>query len=103
MLAQFVQLDSGLQSLIVVALTFVVSFLILKVAAIYPPLGEYLGQYKAAIVTWLAGLVFNLLQAQLDNIPVSWEGVAALAMKLIVEVFAVLLSVTFLRSKGVRL
>jgi hypothetical protein len=97
-----VQLDPGIQMLIVSLLTFVVGFLILKAGELYPALGEYLGQYKAGIVTWLSGIVFNLLQAQLDNIPATWDNVAALVMKLIVEVAAVLFAFSFLRRKGVR-
>lgn len=95
-----VQLDPGLQNLIVFGLTALVSFLLLQLAAVYPPLADYIGQYKAGIVTWLSGLVFNLLQNYLNQIPESWDAVAALVMRLIVEVAAVLLGFAFLRARG---
>ena len=97
-----VQLDPGLQNLIVFGLTALVSFLVLQLAAVYPPLAEYIGQYKAGIVTWLSGLVFNLLQNMLNQVPESWDAVAALVMRLIVEVAAVLLGFALLRNRGVR-
>ena len=97
-----VQLDPGLQNLIVFGLTALVSFLVLQLAAVYPPLAEYIGQYKAGIVTWLSGLVFNLLQNMLNQVPESWDAVAALVMRLIVEVAAVLLGFALLRKRGVR-
>jgi len=98
----FVVLDPDIQNLIVFGLTALVSFLLLQLAAIYPPLADYIGQYKAGIVTWLAGLVFNLLQNYLNQIPESWDAVAALVMRLIVEVAAVLLGFALLRKRGVR-
>ena len=97
-----VQLDPGLQNLIVFGLTALVSFLVLQLAAVYPPLAEYIGQYKAGIVTWLSGLVFNLLQNMLNQVPESWDAVAGLVMRLIVEVAAVLLGFALLRNRGVR-
>lgn len=97
-----VQLDPGIQNLIVFVLTGVVSFLLLQLAALYPPLADYIGQYKVGIVTWLSGLVFNLLQNELNRIPESWDAVVALVMRLIVEVAAVLLGLSFLRARGVR-
>lgn len=95
-----VQLDPGLQNLIVVGLTALVSFLLLQLSAVYPPLADYIGQYKVGIVTWLSGLVFNLLQNYLNQIPESWDAVAALVMRLIVEVAAVLLGFALLRARG---
>lgn len=97
-----VQLDPGIQALIVTGLTALVSFLLLQLAALYPPLAEYIGQYKAGIVTWLSGLVFNLLQNWLNQVPQEWDNVAALVMRLVVEVAAVLLAFSFLRRKGVK-
>jgi hypothetical protein len=90
--AFFVQLDPRLQGLFTLGFTAVVSFLILQLAAISPVLAEYIGQYKVGIVTWLTGLAVQLVQAQLDKIPVTWETVATVAMQLIVEVALVLLS-----------
>jgi hypothetical protein len=96
------QLDPGLQSLITTGLTFVVGYLVLQLAALYPPLADYIGQYKVGIVTWLSGLVFNLLQNQLNQIPATWDAVAVLAMRLIVEVAAVLLAFSFMRARNVK-
>lgn len=88
--AFFVQLDPRLQELVALGATAVVSFLILQIAAIYPALAEYIGQYKAGIVTWITGLVVQLVQAQLDKVPATWDSIVALVMQLIVEVAAVL-------------
>lgn len=92
MLQSFVALDPQLQELIVFGLTALVSFLLLQLAAAVPWLAEYLGQYKVGIVTWLSGLVFQLLQAGLNQVPIEWEGVAVLVMQLIVVVAGVLLA-----------
>lgn len=98
----FVALDPGIQALLSTLFTFVVGFLILQVAALSPALAEYLGQYKVGIVTWITGLVVNLIQNELNQIPPTWEGVATLVMKLIVEVAAVLLALNVLKKKGYR-
>lgn len=98
----FVQLDPRLQEFIALALTFVVGFLLLKLAALSPALAEYLGQYKVGIVTWLTGLVVNLIQNALNRIPETWDNVAALVMQLIVEVAVVLFGFSLLRKRGVK-
>lgn len=90
MFTLFVQLDPALQNLVALGVTAVVSFLILQLAALYPALAEYIGQYKAGIVTWATGLLVQLAQAQLNQVPVEWDGVLTIAMKLIVEVAVVL-------------
>lgn len=100
--ALFVQLDPRLQELIALLVTAVVSFLILQLAAIVPALSEYLGQYKAGIVVWLTGLVTQLVQAQLDKIPASWESVAIVVMQLIVEVAIVLFSFFLYRKSQLK-
>jgi hypothetical protein len=98
----FVQLDPRLQELLALLVTAVVSFLILQLAAVVPALAEYLGQYKVGIVTWLTGLAVQLVQAQLDRIPVAWESVAVLVMKLIAEVAVVLLGFALYRRAQVK-
>ena len=98
----FVQLNPALQELIVIGLTALVSFLLLQLAAIAPGLAEYIGQYKTGIVTWLAGLVFQLLQNVLNGVPADWEAVAGLVMQLIVAVAVVLLGFAGLRRAKVR-
>ena len=84
----FVQLDPNFQELVVFLLTAAVSFVILQL--VNTPalkwLGDYLGQYKVGIVTWLSGLVFQLLQNALNQIPAQYDNVALLVMQLIVEV-----------------
>lgn len=97
-----VQLDPRLQELITLLITGGVSLALLQLAALYPALAEYLGQYKAGIVTFLTGLVVNLMQNVLNRIPESWDAVVALVMQLIVEVVLVLLAFAFLRKRGVR-
>lgn len=90
--AFFVPLSPALQDLIVLAVTALVSFLLLQIAAAVPWLAEYLGQYKTGIITWLSGLIFTLLQAGLNQIPATWDAVVSLVMQLIVEVALVLLA-----------
>ena len=97
-----VQLDPDLQALIVFGLTALVSYILLQLAAVVPWLAEYLGQYKAGIVTWLAGLIFNLLQNALNQVPQTWDTVLALVMRIIVEVAAVLLAFAALRKRGAK-
>ena len=99
MLAYFVQLDPQLQNYVALAFTFVVSYLILQLAAISPMLAEYLGQYKVGIVTWLTGLAVQLLQAQLNQIPATWDTVVIVAQRLLVEVLVVLVGFAAIRSK----
>lgn len=93
----FVQLDPKLQELIALGVTALVSFLLLQLARIYPALAEYLGQYKVGIVTWLTGLVVQVVQAYLDKVPANWEQVAVLVMQLIVEVAVVLMGFALYR------
>jgi hypothetical protein len=100
--AFFVQLDPRLQELIALGVTAVFSFLILQLATVVPALAEYLGQYKVSIVVWLTGIVTQLVQAQLDKIPASWESVATVAMQLAVEVAAVLLGFALYRRSQVK-
>lgn len=98
----FVQLDPLLQDAIALLVTAVVSFLILQLTAVVPALAEYLGAYKVGIVTWLTGLVVQLIQAQLDQIPASWETVAIVVMQLIVEVVLVLFGFSFYRKSQMK-
>jgi hypothetical protein len=102
LVTNFVQLNPGLQELIVIGITALVSFLLLQLAALSPALADYIGQYKTGIVVWLSGLVFQLLQNQLNNVPANWEAVAGLVMQLIVAVAAVLLGFAGLRRAQVR-
>jgi hypothetical protein len=92
MLQGFVAVSPELQGLILFGVTALVSFLLLQLANAVPWLAEYLGQYKAGIVTWLVGLIVQLLNAQLQRIPASWDEVVVLVMQLIVTVAGVLLA-----------
>ena len=98
----FVQLTPAFQELIIWIVTALVSFLLLQLAALSQPLADYIGQYKTGIVVWLSGLVFQLIQNQLNNVPANWETVAGLVMQLIVAVAAVLLGFAGLRRAKVR-
>lgn len=89
---QFVPVSPELESLILIGVTALVSFLLLQLAALSPTLAEYLGQYKVGIIAWLVGLVVQLLNAQLNQIPMEWDAVVSLVMQLIVSVAAVLLA-----------
>ena len=99
-----VQLDPDLQNLIVLGLTALVGVGLVALSNVpsLKWLADYLGQYKAAIVTWAAGLIFNLLQNILNQVPESWDTALALFMRLIVEVAVVLLAMYGLRKAGVK-
>lgn len=102
MLTFLVQLDPAIQNLIALGVTFVVSFLLLQLAALYPALAEYIGQYKVGIVTWATGLIVQFVQAQLNQVPVAWDGVLVIAMKLIVEVAIVLGAFALYRKSQIK-
>ena len=102
MQAFFVQLDPNLQTLITFGITALVTFLLVALSNSVPWLAEYLGQYKAGIVAWLSGLVFNLLQNLLNQIPATWDSVVSLVMRMIVEVAVVLIGVQFFKRRGVK-
>lgn len=97
LLNSFVQLDPDLQNLIALGVTALVSFLLLQLANLYPALAAYLGQYKVAIVTWLTGLVVNLIQNVLNGLPATWDNILLVVMRLIVEIAIVLLGFTAYR------
>ena len=98
LIALYVQLDPALQEVIGLVVLFVVSYLLLQLATVFPALAEYLGQYKTGIVVWLTGVAVQLIQAQLNRIPANWDEVAFLAQKLLVEVILVLLDFAGLRT-----
>jgi len=92
MLQGFVEVSPALQNLILLGVTALVSFLLLQIAAALPWLADYLGQYKDGIIVWIVGLLVQLLNAQLQKIPATWDEVVSLVMQLIVTVAAVLLA-----------
>lgn len=98
MLELFVQLDPRLQEFVALGATLLVSWFFLQLANIFPVLAEYLGQYKASIVVWLTGVFVQLIQAQLNRIPVSWDEVVFIAMKLLAQVLVVLTTFAVLRK-----
>ncbi len=75
----YVTLDPALQTFIGLLITVAVSFLLLQLAKLYPPLADYLGQYKVGITTWLTGGAVQLIQAQLDKLAASKSANAATA------------------------
>ena len=97
----FVQLDPNLQTVITFGLTALVTFLLVALGntGTFKWLADYLGQYKAGIVAWLSGLVFNLLQNVLNQVPQTWDSVMLLVMKLIVEVAVVLFGIQLLKAR----
>ena len=92
MLQGFVEVSPALQDLILFGITALVSFVFLQLANAVPWLAEYLGQYKNAIVVWLVGLIVQLLNAGLQQIPATWDAVVSLVMQLIVTVVGILLA-----------
>lgn len=103
LLTAFVQLDPKLQELIALGVTALVAFAINYLATLVPWLADYLGQHRVVVVTWLTGVVVQIIQAQLDKIPSTWDSVLTIAMQLIVEVAVVLIGFAYLANrKGVQ-
>lgn len=102
LLNSFVQLDPDIQNLIALGVTALFSFLLLQLANLYPALAAYLGQYKVAIVTWLTGLIVNLIQNVLNGLPATWDTVLVVAMRLIVEVAIVLIGFAVYRKSQLK-
>jgi hypothetical protein len=103
MLDFLVQLDPRLQQLIALGVTFVVALAINYLTTAAPWLAEYLGQHRVAVITWLTGIIVQIIQSQLDKIPATWDSVLLLVMQLIVEVSVVLIGFAYLaKKKGVR-
>lgn len=98
----FVPLDPALQQFILLGVTAVVSFLLLQLASYLPWLADYLGQYKAGIITWLTGLIVQLANAGLNQIPASWDEVVKLAMQLLAQVIAILIAFALWRKAKLR-
>ena len=104
MFQSFVSTSPDIQALITIGVTFLVSFLLLKLIDVpaLKWLADYLGQYKTQIVTWAVGLIVSFLDGWLVKIPLQWEPVAVLVMQLIVAVAAVFGVFGFLSNRGVR-
>lgn len=98
----FVVLDPKIQELIALGVTALVSFLLLQLAALFPALAAYLGQYKVGIITFLTGVVVQLVQAQLDKIPATYDSIVLIVMQLIIEVAIVLLGFSLYRKKQLK-
>lgn len=104
MIQSFIQTPADIQALITVGVTFVVSFLLLKLVDVpaLKWLADYLGQYKVQIVTWAVGLIVAALDGLLTQIPLAWEPVTVIVFQLIVAVAAVFGVFDFLSKRGVR-
>mgnify|MGYP006953713511 CR=1 FL=1 len=104
MIESFIQTPADIQALIAAALTFVFSFLLLKLDEISGLnwLAKYLKEYKVQIVTWFVGIVVALIDSVLLNVPVAWEPVLVIVFQLIVAVSAVFGAFGFLSNRGVR-
>ena len=88
----FVELDPALQNWISIGATALVSFLLLQLVAYVPWLADYLGQYKNGIIVWLTGVIVQLVNAGLAQIPATWDEVLRIAMQLIAAVIAALVA-----------
>ena len=99
MFSAFVQLDPRIQQLIALGVTFVVALAINYFTVSLPWLAEYLGQHRVAVITWLTGVIVQIIQAQLDKVPSTWDSVLVLVMQLIVEVSVVLIGFAYLAKK----
>ena len=104
MLQQFLTTPPEIQQLILIAVTVLVSFVILQIAAVpsLKWLADYLGANKTAIVTWAVALIVQFIDVQLTGIPAQWEPVALAVGQLIVAVAAALGLFNYLSYRGVR-
>jgi len=101
-IATLVQLDPKIQEFIAWVVGIVIAWLFLQLAntPALKWLALYLGPYKVGIVAWLTNLIVQLIQTQLNKIPLSWESVAYLAMQLIVAVIITLMAFAFIRRSN---
>ena len=104
MLQQFLTTPPEIQQLIVIGVTLFLSFVILQIAAVpsLKWLADYLGQNKAAIVTWAVALIVQFIDAQLTGVPAQWEPVAVALFQVVVAVAAALGIFNYLSNRGVR-
>ena len=104
MIQSFIQTPADIQALIAVAVTFLFSFLLLKLDEVSGLnwLSKYLKEYKVQIVTWFVGIVVALIDSALLNVRLQWEPVVVVVFQLIVAVAAVFGVFGFLAKRGVR-
>lgn len=84
-----VELPAPLQLFILSTVTLFVTFIFTKLAEIWKPLGDFLGQYVDEVSTAAAGALVFAVQNYLNAIPPEWEGVANAALALLVAILAV--------------
>jgi len=81
-----VELPSPIQLFILTAATFVVGFIVTKLAELWPALGKLLGPYVDEVSMAVAGAIVLEIQNLLNAIPPEWEGVANAALALVVAI-----------------
>jgi hypothetical protein len=81
-----VELPSPIQLFILTAATFVVGFIVTKLAELWPVLGKLLGPYVDEVSMAVAGAIVLEIQNLLNAIPPEWEGVANAALALVVAI-----------------
>ena len=81
-----VELPSPLQLFILTAATFVVGFIVTKLAELWPLLGKLLGPYVDEVSMAVAGAIVLEIQNLLNAIPPEWEGVANAGLALVVAI-----------------
>jgi len=95
----FVQLPPEIQNLILVGATLLVGFVFAKAAEYlpleklskyFPKLSEWIKQNSAVVSVSIAGVVVQLLQGYLNQIPAIWENVVTIAFQLLVTILATL-------------
>lgn len=86
----FVALPSELQGLIVWLCVFAIGWVFAQIGAKMPWFTKLFGQYADEIAFALSGAVIALLQGWLNLIPPAWEGVANMALALVVLVLSTL-------------
>ena len=83
-----IELPSPIQIAILSLVTFLVGYVFTRIAELFPPLAEFLGQYVDEVSVAVAGVVVMSIQAWLNAVPPQWEGAVNAALALLVAVLA---------------
>lgn len=98
----FVTLPVEIQTAILVGITFAVGFVFAKIAEHIPQLSVWLGDNVTSVSVSLAGAVVQFIQGYLNQIPLDWQGVATIALQLLVSVLATLKVFDVLKKRDVK-
>jgi ABC-type Fe3+ transport system substrate-binding protein len=85
-----VQLPDPIVLAILSGVTLLLGLILTQLAKALPWLAAFLGQYVDEVAVAVAGVVVTYLNNLLAQIPANWEGVATIALQLVVAILAAL-------------